>query len=51
MLTGHCLLCLLSLLLLASYFFLCVIWFLVLFVSVVFKVQHLRISIQIVWGG
>ena len=52
MLNGHCFLCLLSLLLLALYFFfVCVFVFLILFVCVVFKVQHLRISIQIVWGG
>ena len=47
MLTGYCILCLLSLLLLALHF-LCVFVFLILFACVVFKVQHLRISIQIV---
>ena len=51
MFTGHCFLCLLSLLLLALYFSFACFCFMVLFVCAVFRVQHLRISIQIAWGG
>ena len=48
MLTGHGVLCLLSSLLLALYFFLFVF---VLFVCVVESAAYIRNSIQIVWGG